>query len=188
MPGSDTRRRILDAATAEFAAYGIAGARVDRISANAKANKARLYAYFGNKDALFDHVFGELAQAIMTAVPLMPDDLPGYAAGLFDSCLDTPDLVRLATWARLERVPAGEFAVELRADTENKVRLIAEAQARGLVNPNLAPGDILAMVMAMALAWSPASLSYTATRSDPDHDTDRRRRALVEMVRNALSP
>jgi len=187
MDGADTRRRILDAATAEFAAYGIAGARVDRISQNAKANKARLYAYFGNKDQLFDHVFGELAHAIMTAVPFTPDDLPGYAARMFDTCLDAPDLVRLATWARLERVPAGEFAVELRADTDSKIRLIAQAQADGLVNPDLAPADILSMVMAMALAWSPASLSYTATRNDPATDTDRRRRALVEMVRNAVS-
>jgi AcrR family transcriptional regulator len=185
--GPDTRRRILDAATAEFAAYGIAGARVDRISANARANKARLYAYFGNKDGLFDHVFGALAEKIMTAVPLTPNDLPGYAARLFDSCLDTPDLVRLATWARLERVQSGEFAVELRADTEHKVGLIAEAQAKGVVNPNLDPGDVLSMVMAMALAWSPASLSYTATRSDPEADTDRRRHALMEMVRNAVS-
>ncbi|WP_193047176.1 TetR family transcriptional regulator [Mycolicibacterium baixiangningiae] len=185
--GPDTRRRILDAAAAEFAAYGIAGARVDRISANAKANKARLYAYFGNKDGLFDQVFGELAQTIMNAVPFTPEDLPGYAASLFDTCLDSPDIVRLSTWARLERVQAGEFAVELRADTEKKVRSIAEAQANNLVNPRLDPHDVLTMIMAMALAWSPASLSYTATRSDPAEDTARRRRALIEMVGNAVS-
>ena len=35
-----TRRRLLDAATAEFAAYGIAGARVDRIAAEARSSAA----------------------------------------------------------------------------------------------------------------------------------------------------
>ena len=37
----------------EFSAYGIAGARVDRIASAAKANKQAIYAYFGSKDALF---------------------------------------------------------------------------------------------------------------------------------------
>lgn len=48
-----TRQRILDAATAEFAAHGLAGARVDEIAARADANKRMLYAYFGSKDDLW---------------------------------------------------------------------------------------------------------------------------------------
>ncbi len=48
-----TRRRILDAALHEFASKGFAGARVDEIAARADANKRMIYAYFGNKDALW---------------------------------------------------------------------------------------------------------------------------------------
>jgi AcrR family transcriptional regulator len=48
-----TRQRILDAATREFARYGLGGARVDRIAQRAGANKRMLYYYFGSKDALF---------------------------------------------------------------------------------------------------------------------------------------
>ena len=63
-----TRRRIVAAATVEFAEHGIAGARVDRIARAAATNKAQLYSYFGNKDALFDaifarHVKGDLRNA-----------------------------------------------------------------------------------------------------------------------------
>ena len=47
------RGRILRAAVAEFARYGLGGARVDRIAARAGANKRMLYYYFGNKDDLF---------------------------------------------------------------------------------------------------------------------------------------
>ena len=47
------RRRILEAATAEFAREGLAGARVDRIAARAGANKRMLYYYFGSKEDLF---------------------------------------------------------------------------------------------------------------------------------------
>lgn len=48
-----TRQRILDAAMAEFAAKGLAGARVDEIAARAGANKRMLYAYFGAKEDLW---------------------------------------------------------------------------------------------------------------------------------------
>jgi len=48
-----TKARILAAATAEFARYGLGGARVDRIAARAGANKRMLYYYFRDKDKLF---------------------------------------------------------------------------------------------------------------------------------------
>jgi len=48
-----TRQRILDAALAEFAAKGLAGARVDEIAARAGANKRMLYAHFGGKEELW---------------------------------------------------------------------------------------------------------------------------------------
>jgi AcrR family transcriptional regulator len=48
-----TRARILQAATAEFARYGLGGARVDRIARRAAANKRMLYYYFRDKDDLF---------------------------------------------------------------------------------------------------------------------------------------
>lgn len=48
-----TKARILAAATAEFARYGLGGARVDRIAARAGANKRMLYYYFRDKDNLF---------------------------------------------------------------------------------------------------------------------------------------
>ena len=48
-----TKARILDAALSEFATRGFAGARVDVIAGQARANKRMLYAYVGNKDALW---------------------------------------------------------------------------------------------------------------------------------------
>ncbi len=51
-PG-ETRERILEAATQEFAARGLGGARVDAIAGRARANKRMIYHYFGNKEDLF---------------------------------------------------------------------------------------------------------------------------------------
>jgi AcrR family transcriptional regulator len=62
-----TRRRILEAATAEFARYGLGGARVDRIAARSRANKRMLYYYFGSKEALFLASLEESYARIRTA-------------------------------------------------------------------------------------------------------------------------
>ncbi len=48
-----TRQRLLSAARREFAARGLAGARVDEIAARAGVNKQLVYHYFGDKDALY---------------------------------------------------------------------------------------------------------------------------------------
>jgi TetR/AcrR family transcriptional regulator len=48
-----TRRKLLVAARHEFAAAGLAGARVDEIAARAGVNKQLVYHYFGDKDALY---------------------------------------------------------------------------------------------------------------------------------------
>ena len=49
----NARSRILDAATQEFSANGLAGARTERIVESAGVNKALLYYYFRSKDALY---------------------------------------------------------------------------------------------------------------------------------------
>ena len=51
-----TRARILAAATTEFAAKGLLGARVDAIAERSGANKRMIYHYFGSKEALFTAV------------------------------------------------------------------------------------------------------------------------------------
>jgi len=61
------RASILAAATAEFAALGIGGARVDAIAAKAGLNKRMLYHYFGNKDDLYLAVLEEAYAAIRAA-------------------------------------------------------------------------------------------------------------------------
>src|SRR5258707_2762098 len=94
----DTKRRILAAATEEFSEHGIAGARVDRIAAGAKSNKAMLYAYFGNKKQLFDAVFAAMVAAASDAIPFDASDLPGYAAVMFDRYRTDVHMTRLADW------------------------------------------------------------------------------------------
>ncbi len=62
-----TRAAILAAATAEFAAKGLTGARVDAIANSAGANKRMIYHYFGDKDGLYLAVLEATYAAIRTA-------------------------------------------------------------------------------------------------------------------------
>ena len=61
-----SRAAILQAAIREFAREGVAGARTDAIARAAKVNKALLYYYFKDKEALYgavlDQVFGGLSR------------------------------------------------------------------------------------------------------------------------------
>jgi AcrR family transcriptional regulator len=186
--GAATRRRLLDAAAAEFAGHGIAGARVDRIAAAASANKAQIYAWFDSKDGLFDAVFREHLSLIVDLVPIDATDLPGYAVRLYDAYLARPNVVLLATWARLERVPSGDLLTDAAEDVAAKLAAIGDAQAAGLVDPEPAPADVYAMVIALSMAWSPASVTVAASLDDDPADHHRRRRALAAAVRGAVAP
>lgn len=183
--GAATRRRILDAATEEFAERGIAGARVDRVIATARTNKAQLYGYFGSKDGLFDAVLADCMERSRTETPFDPADLAAWAVAVYDETLRNPALVRLLTWARLERRPAG--LVVGNYDVEPKRKTVAEAQASGQVRDG-DPFDLVIMVLAMATAWSPASSVYAATTDDPAVDHDRRRAFLRDCVNRAVAP
>jgi AcrR family transcriptional regulator len=55
-----TPERLLAAAAHEFAAHGFAGARVDRIAARAKANKAMVYYHFGGKRDMYRTLLRQL--------------------------------------------------------------------------------------------------------------------------------
>jgi AcrR family transcriptional regulator len=175
---SDTRRRILAAATEDFAARGIAGARVDRIAAGAGANKAQIYAYFGDKLALFDAVYREHAAAIVDETPFTVDDLPGYAVGLYDAAQRRPEVIRLLAWARLEGVDPPMDSAAVR----DKLAAISDAQARGRLAAAAGPEDVLALVTAAALSWSVVGLSPVG---GTDHE--RRRTALRDVVTRAFA-
>ncbi|MET7779863.1 MULTISPECIES: TetR/AcrR family transcriptional regulator [Streptomyces] len=147
---SATKARLLDAAFTEFATYGIAGARVDRIAEAAGANKRLIYAYFGNKEQLFDEVLRRAMTAGAESVPFDVEDLPGYAGAIFDHLVARPDLMRLRLWKLLER----PSATGLEPDAfRRKATEVADAQQRGELAQGMEPADLLTMVLAAAQAW-----------------------------------
>ncbi|MDP9849634.1 TetR family transcriptional regulator [Streptosporangium lutulentum] len=177
-----TRRRLLEAATVEFAALGIAGARVDRIAEAAGCNKAMIYAYFGNKDRLFDAVFTAQVADFLDQVHLDASDLPGYAGRLFDRYEDHPETLRLATWYRLER-PRGAPLQAVVSSNRGKLEGLEQAQREGVLPGHYTPVELLTLVLSISTAWAsmPPELGASAAG-----DRDRRRHTVVDAVRRLL--
>lgn len=178
-----TRRRILDAAIAEFAEHGIAGARVDRIAAAAQINKAMIYTYYTNKDGLFDAVFDAIVAQNVYDVPLDADDLPEYAARLFDQHRVHPEYLRISAWDQLERGGAGQTAPAVIAAANNKVAEIASAQRSGTVSTRFPADQLLELIL--TLSRSPAS-SPSGRRTRAEHA--RQRAAIKAAVAELTQP
>ncbi|OLT18619.1 hypothetical protein BJF78_00410 [Pseudonocardia sp. CNS-139] len=187
MPGDaeTTRRRLIEAATVEFSAYGIAGARVDRIAAAARSNKAQIYHYFGSKDGLFDAAFNALVVASVRAAPLDPLDLPEYAGRLFDTYEERPEILRLATWYRLERGGTTEPLAVIVDSIRDKLDAIAAAQQRGDLPGEDDPVTVLGLVLHLAQVWSSAAPEFALFL--PRLSRAQRRAALVDAVRRVLT-
>ena len=175
-----TRRRLLDAAAAEFAASGIAGARVDRIAEAARSNKAQIYHYFDSKDGLFQAVFDRIVDATLKDTPIDPTNLPEYAGRLFDRYQKDPQVQRLATWYRLER-PDGDDPIEaIVAGNAAKVRAIADAQRAGLLSTRFEPAILLALVLHLSGIWSSMTPEYTGLVKRVS--AAKRRQVIVDAV------
>ncbi|MFE9578999.1 TetR/AcrR family transcriptional regulator [Nocardia sp. NPDC006044] len=99
-----TKQALLRAARDEFAEYGLAGARVDRIAEAAGVNKERIYGLFGSKDKLFDVILIDTMREFMDVVQPLAETDPGrYIGKLFDYHNNNPQLLRLLLWEGLHR-------------------------------------------------------------------------------------
>jgi AcrR family transcriptional regulator len=177
-----TKARILAAAIEEFAARGIAGARVDRIAEVAGCNKAMLYTYFGNKDGLFDAAFSVHVEQYLAEVGFDVDDLPAYAGRVFDYFEAHPDRLRLSTWYRLER-PDGEPLEAIVAVNQSRLDELQRGMRRRVVPRVFTPVSLLSLIQAIATSWSSMNPEYGA--GEPNAIA--RRRAVVVAVQKILS-
>ncbi len=188
-----SRAAILKAAVAEFAEHGIAGARTDAIARAAHVNKALLYYYFQDKDALYeaalDHVFSGLRDRV---VPVLESKLPPrqkmleYLGTYFDYIAANPRFPRVvqAEWMRLGAkgsVPMQRVAKKHFRPIFGKVAaLLREGIGAGdfrAVNPM----DFLPSVVGIIIFYfSAAPVMKTLMKTDPlSVQRIRERRAFV---------
>jgi TetR/AcrR family transcriptional regulator len=97
-----SRQLILSAAQDEFAAYGLNGARIDRIASRVGASKNLIYHYFGSKDRLYLTVLESIYRGMREeqddiALQELPpiEGMRRLVANTFDHFVRSPALIRL---------------------------------------------------------------------------------------------
>jgi AcrR family transcriptional regulator len=183
----ETKRRLKQAATEEFAARGLHGTTMDRIAQRAGLNKERLYNYFGDKERLFATVLSEelakVAAAVPAPEPLGDDDLGEYAGRLFDYHAAHPQLIRLLHW---EALAYGSGVVpDERARTAHyreKAAALAAAQEQRVLAREPHADHLLFMILALAAWWvavPQVARMVTGAKAGNRAERARRRAAVV---------
>ncbi|MDX1871262.1 TetR family transcriptional regulator [Mycolicibacterium sp. 120266] len=182
---TELRDEILTAARAEFAQYGLAGSRIDRIAKAAKASKERLYAHFGDKETLFREVALADAAEFFRSVTMAPEDVAEYAAGVYDLASRHPEHLRMLTWARLEGFALPGPDSDGHPIPATVLAAIAAAQADGRVDPSWKPDDLIVLLFGVGLAW--AHLPDAVTGAADETTIAHRRTLVIEAARRIIT-
>ncbi len=184
-PAADAvRTRLLLAARDEFAAVGLAGARVERLAAAADSNKAQVFHYFGGKEGLFDAVVEHEYGALLDAVPIDTDDVPAWAGRLHDAALERPWLPRLLAWRRLERGAAAPLPV-LADGYRDMAEAVERAQRTGALPRTMRAPVLLGLVLQLTGTWQGTAPEYEALVAAVT--PARRRQTVVDAVTALLA-
>jgi AcrR family transcriptional regulator len=142
-----TRKRILDAATVEFARKGLGGARVDAIAARAKSNKRMIYHYFGSKEGLFTAVLENAYLGIRSAEQsLKLEELPpGEAIArlvrfTWSYYLAHPEFLTLVNSENLHRAKHLKTSEAIRQSSGQLVAMVGRILERGVKAGVFRPG------------------------------------------------
>lgn len=192
-----TKRRILDAAEASFAAKGYAGTRVQSIADRARVNKRMLYHYFGNKRGLYAAVAEERFQEILeptyeqgrraleTAGPV--EALRTVISVYFDALRTHPRYTKFIGW---EAVAGWPLLNELEPGALNKihdllVQIFREGAANGVLDPDLDPEAVwphVITVIAFYFHVIPRAQLYTSRDLWHPTELERAKQQIINLI------
>lgn len=191
-----TMADILDVATREFAAKGLAGARIDEIAAATRTSKRMIYYYFGSKEGLYVAVLEEAYRRIrhietdMHLEDLEPETaLRRLVAFTCDYQRSNPDFIRLVM---NENMHHGEFLAQSRLIQQlnvpaiNLLRSVYERGVHeGVFRSGIDPIDLHMSISALSVFnvsnRHTFSLIFKHDFDDPAA-IEARRDSIVEMI------
>ena len=129
---------ILEAATAEFAEFGLGGARVDRIAERAGVNKRLIYYYFGSKEDLFRAVLERAYEGIRSEERLLNmsevdpiEAIRRLIAFTWNYYLAHPEFLTLLNSENLHRARHLKKSAGIATMNSPLVEMLAEVLGRG---------------------------------------------------------
>ena len=167
------QRKILDAATQEFAVNGYGGARVERISRRARTVDRMLYYYFGSKDRLFrtvlERIYEDLgaAQQQVDLAHLTPSEgMKQLIAFTWNYYCAHPELIRLLNTENQHRGTHVSKSARVRQLSSPLLSILRELLVRGAAEGVFRPGldPVQIYVTIAALGYFYLSNRYTLSR------------------------
>jgi TetR/AcrR family transcriptional regulator len=146
-----TRERILEAALAEFAAKGYAGARVDQIAARAGVNKQLVSYYFGGKQGLY-RALGDRWRAGEAAIAGPDLPLDAVVRNYLAASAEQRQAARLLAWGGLEDSGEDPDAADRTARMQQIVADLRRRQKAGELAEDLDPASVALAFLAAAAA------------------------------------
>lgn len=194
-----TMAGILEVATAEFAAKGLSGARIDEIAATTQTSKRMIYYYFGSKEGLYIAVLEEAYRRIrhieqqLHLEDLEPEEALRKLVGFtVDYQWSNPDFVRLVMNENIHR---GEFLAQSKAIQGLNVPVVNAVQEvydrgvkQGVFRANLKPLDLHMTMSALSFFnvsnHHTFSLIFKHSLNDEANYQARRESIVETMVRH----
>jgi AcrR family transcriptional regulator len=191
-----TMAGILEVATAEFAAKGLSGARIDEIAAATKTSKRMIYYYFGSKQGLYVAVLEESyrrmrqIEAELHLEDLAPETaLRRLVEFTFDHHSSNPDYIRLVMTENMERgayLAQSKSIQQLNVPAIEAIRKLYErGVAEAVFRSGLEPIDIHASISALTFFNVSNQHTFGLIFKDDTRSPQAvlaRRNSIVEMV------
>ena len=188
----ETKRNILDIATQEFSAMGLAGARVDAIAERTHTTKRMLYYYFGSKEGLYEavleKVYGDiraLEQDLKVSDMSPVDGLRSLVEFTFDYHDKHRDFVRLVTIENIHGAKYIEQVKTFKNRNATVIHTIEDLLARGVASgdfrDDIDPIDLHLLISSLCFHRIANRHTFgNAFGRDPSHSRLRaRHRAMI---------
>jgi AcrR family transcriptional regulator len=134
-----TQDDILEVATAEFAANGFAGARVDEIAARTRTTKRMIYYYFGSKQGLFlavlERVYAQIRRVErgINVDELSPDEaLRKLAEATYDHHTTHEAFIQLVSIENIHRAEHLRQSQTILRENATAITLLQQVIERGV--------------------------------------------------------
>jgi AcrR family transcriptional regulator len=159
-----TRRNILDAALVEFAAKGLAGARVDEIAARSGSNKRMIYEYFGNKEGLWltvlENAYTRMREEehAIDVARMKPEEGMRYLMEFnFKFCSRNPEFIALLNAENLHKASYLKDSKKIRELYTPLLVVITDllqrGQKSGVFRKNVDPVDLYTTIAALGFFY-----------------------------------
>ncbi|MGA9725655.1 MAG: TetR/AcrR family transcriptional regulator [Candidatus Binatus sp.] len=187
-----TRERLLDVAEREFAAHGFAGAKVRRITHQARVNERMLYHYFDSKHGIYRAVLARLIDRVVlqlrsrfsldsTADPL--EELTRAIRAYFDAVAAHPAFPRMVLHEALAGFKTlGELAEIKQLLTAEAIPLLARGHASGSLRADVDPRICISLMVITCLFYHVTLPRIQQLFTEPLGSTEKLNWAREQMI------